>query len=1054
MKRSRPSGPKTHLRSDFSKRPKAKVGKRARKPANETDTKFRAASVKVKAQDVASEGGRPGRSAGGDDAAIAAAAASEESLELISSRGKPLSLLIATLHHHSLAARLSSLGGIRDAASTGGGGGTSPAAVRANLSALIPSLGRCIVDSDGDVRSAGLDALREVAARVAQDGTVRGSPCVQGCGTGAAEAAAARHLSPFLPLLVAYVTAALNSLDKPIRYHGAKSVGALVRIFAVDFGGVVGGLKGDATNEIGKHAREMLPGFARILDDARTRSAVTTGAAAGGRKKGAAKGSAAAAGNVRSVTVLRSLLLLLRSGQAATEGIGEAEGGQISFAGSKDSDLTPSLLGPDLDFLRGGSATNALLTFRQDDSPPSRKWHENYRARSEIRHDHGRFPVSVQTELLTRLRDRLVEISQAGRPCRGGLGLPPALADELGLIVGSVRLLWVLYSRYAVIHNDEEEKDEIKRVRSIVSAIQSLLLQNLPVSSSIDGTSIDSINATLCCSLGEIGSVLVPTGSKASEKGAWVGAVFAHVLPRLDCVGESSDGGEAGTDMTLVRVVGQLLLGPYLGRDSKRRTELLAKFGEVFFDISASITSKGSLYSSPAGRSAAMLLSTLILKHLRTETSNATIDTKGYDDTAENAWSLLCQMAQTLTSYLHSWEDKFPDETGEVLATLMAVVRVHRVGEAIHSDGRVIEVHDSTEGKSDNRALAKFIRKDLVALFVRPRMRKKSTKVRKERSIFENLSPQLQRLVVGLVGMLQFPSEELLFTLGKCCAHMVLSTVKDVNDVLDYVGDVMHSIRRTVSMQSYISFVFRCSGLKKKKNGEQKEAFEEGQKGNCFSIAYQYAFSYDLSVERLCRLLVRSGGLKVLPMVTPLLLSWLVVADPFSGPLSVSSSPTMRAALAIFACFFVAEDDYCTAINLKPQLISTVADAICHTCALLPSPVAKQEDDVAVLQLRLLSPILCLLSKRPDILNSVLGRLRRGIDFVKNIESIIGSLMMMLKSPSLLPVLKQGETSDILEDLVLVVEEKVANGPLDRLGGMLRTEVQLSIGSQLGKTTK
>ena len=62
--------------------------------------------------------------------------------------------------------------------------------------------------------------------------------------------------------------------------------------------------------------------------------------------------------------------------------------------------------------------------------------------------------------------------------------------------------------------------------------------------------------------------------------------------------------------------------------------------------------------------------------------------------------------------------------------------------------------------------------------------------------------------------------------------------------------------------------------------------------------------------------------------------------------------------------------------------------------------------------------------------------------------------MMMLKSPSLLPVLKQGETSDILEDLVLVVEEKVANGPLDRLGGMLRTEVQLSIGSQLGKTTK
>ena len=157
-KRSRPSGPKTHIASDFSKRPKAKVGKRARKPANVTDTKFRAASVKVKAQDAI---GRTGGGGGGDASSTQdglAASSSSTSLELQSSRGKALPLLLSTLNHHSSVVRLSSLGGLKDAIAPNR---ASAAAVRANLNALVPALGRsCCVDDDDDFRSTGVQVTR------------------------------------------------------------------------------------------------------------------------------------------------------------------------------------------------------------------------------------------------------------------------------------------------------------------------------------------------------------------------------------------------------------------------------------------------------------------------------------------------------------------------------------------------------------------------------------------------------------------------------------------------------------------------------------------------------------------------------------------------------------------------------------------------------------------------------------------------------------------------------------------------------------------------------
>mmetsp|Transcript_20243 Transcript_20243/g.43666 ORF Transcript_20243/g.43666 Transcript_20243/m.43666 type:complete len:1095 (-) Transcript_20243:396-3680(-) len=1086
LKRSRPSssgGPKTHLQSDFAKRPRAKVGKRATKLANVTDTKFRAASVQVRSQDGVH------RASGDAAGAGAGASQSRSSLELMSSRGKALSLLVSTLSHHSHTVRLSSLSGIRDAISSAM---ASAAAVRANLNSIVPALGRCFVDDDHDVRAGGMDVLREVASRVGEedddddeDNTgSRSNACIAGVSSNAE--VAARHLSPYLPLLVAYVTSALNSLDVSIRLDGARGVETIVQVLGTD--------------RVGEHATKLLPGFVRVMVDAKAKGAgaacasafnVTGGDTGGKSKKSKSNQSKKnVPQNAKSAAVLRSLVLLLKAAAEAAScssddeydrGITIPEG---ECNASSPFDLAPSLSQPDLVFVKGGSASNVVLAYRGSNTA-----HLNdsllslgalaYADGSSVTNTNTDpstgLAVPTQVELYNRLRDRLVELEQTGHISGGGrrgsggggLCLQPSFVEEMNAIVSAVRLLWTLYSRSVIVATAaapsgdvRKDKDSIEsKLRAITAAIQSQLIAILPITligvqNDTDG-GCNATNAILCSAVGELGCVLDPfEGRKggdddsAQTSSAWTQAVFSYVLPRL----ERKSGDDI--DVTILKVVGNLLLGPYLDAEKTRRMELLTKFGSAFFSSSTDISVGTSLCVSSSGRLAAMLLVALLLRHMP-------IDVINIDPVGGRERALVGSMAQALPLYLVQWEGRFPLESEMVLAALVGVVRLYRTGTPMTVDGVVLEVFDEIGGASDDAPcnsssdadplvlLVRSLRVSMVELYEVPKKSKTDKQVAsRQQSIFEIMPEPTQRLVLGLFGLLQYPKEAAVLSIAKICSRSSLN-----HEMKDYVMEVMHDIRRSLPMQLYLTFLVNGSGITKAfKDGKKKKKRQNDQEENDVESIRDQVFALDIAIERLCRALVLCGGNKVLPMLVPLLLSWL---GDVTTPADVNAMVQRRAVFAILVCISVddsADDGICLE-DLDPK----INDAVAVTAVDLLCQNGDAQDDKHI---RFLSPVLALLMKGSELFETVMDKLlqrvlaRDGVGMdEKTFKGVIRSLMLTLKHTGLAVVIKNSRSASVLlEKLAVAIENKVANGPLDRIGGVLRTEVQLHLGRQIATT--
>lgn len=1078
-KRSRPSGPKTHIQSDFSKRPKAKVGKRARKPANVTDTKFRAASVKVKAQDAI---GRTGSGAAGGGDASSDVAASLTSLELESSRGKSLSLLLSTLNHHSSVVRLSSLGGLKDAIAPNR---ASIAAVRANLNAIVPALGRsCCVDDDDEVRKAALELFAEIAARVGEDD---GAPFGGGNEPTKKSEVASRHLSPYLPLLVAYVTSALNSLDVSIRLDGARAVETLIKVMGM--------------SEVGRpqYVKNMLPAYVRVMVDAKSKGAEdsrptsgTVSAAAAAKssdkkkktKKGIKEKAKDSAQNAKSAAVLRSLVLLLKAADASSSSAGSNAGGwEVEADGGNVIDLRPSLSHADLTFVRGGTASNALLAHRTGTAVDANNLLSSLDdMASESNHQqvggsdtagtmtsNAAMSIEVQVELFGRLRDRLVELSQAGhfvgrgRGASGdgntGLCLSQSYLEEMHALVSAVRLIWSMYSRSLVAAytpapgKKKSGEDTLpKKLRSVTSTIHSQFISMLPLMSgdgggrsngNQDSSRYDAANAILCSAVGELGCVLEHTSTPKSQRASdsestgdgassiWTNTVFAYVLPRLD------NDGEEIVDVTIVKVVGQLMFGPFLDNEPKRRKELIEKFREAFFPSNSNVNQNAC--TSASGRLASMLLVDLMLKILPMPTSKDAVSSDVHQTRL-----LVGSMAQVLPSYLLHWEDQFPQQSAIVLATLMGIARGYRTGSPLNVEGTVMEVFEDSgnstgtaQGDEDPIALlVKSLRSNIGILFEQPKKSKKKDKEMslslRQQSIFECLPDEIQRLILGLFGLLQYPKDSNVTALAKICAR------SHIDDVMkDYIVDVMYSIRKTLPMQLFLTFLVNSSGLSSIKKAKKKS--EVGAEGDVVNVLPAEIFHHDIAIERLCQAIVRCGGSSILPMLMPLLSSWLGNSKDTQSSPQIATVVQRRAVFAILACM---------SYDGTAELDENLKNAVREASILIFYRNIEDKDD----QERLLAPVVAVMMNQPNILSSTLESLIASVPESpeNDLQGLIRSFLYLIKNSALGFTLKEQGNADQLEQLGQVIEKKVASGPLDRMGGALSTEIQIHIGRKVG----
>jgi len=303
------------------------------------------------------------------------------------------------------------------------------------------------------------------------------------------------------------------------------------------------------------------------------------------------------------------------------------------------------------------------------------------------KHQHyHQFHVKAQVELLSQLRDRLVEVTQKGNShgSRNGLFLSLGYVDELSFLATAIRLLWNNFSRLEMYQfttanatRREQSSDsrtidvppakvndftDWKKLYGVGVSIRSLILEVFPVKDEsgnpLNRQQYNVMNASLCCALSELGSnlrvasVSQKMGERVDEQAKWVDTVFSYLLPRLECEERDSNdednkgayrlmitGRDEVSTLTLLKVIGQLLLkqehkiaekigSQYLLDDDSKRVELLSKFADVFFPVSAKSAIgdsepllqlvSPSLSSSAAGRRSAILLTALVSQYFRT----------------------------------------------------------------------------------------------------------------------------------------------------------------------------------------------------------------------------------------------------------------------------------------------------------------------------------------------------------------------------------------------------------------------------------------------------
>ena len=238
--------------SDF-KRIKAKVGKRALKPANETDTSFRTASVTVGQQNVAQSQEQQEQqrrlAASGkrkDDGNFDGSDDDDELLELYSTRGRSIEDIVSHLRHPAPNVRISAARGLKDAVCRSE---ATPTLICNHLAVLIPVCAKCCVDDDAEVRQLSLSILREVISKVCASTT---SNKEDNNGETTGSSTGYKFLRPFIPLLMAHVTSTLNSLDRKTQLDGTL---------------VVAMLSSAIPSFVAPYRTEILPAYVAILSN-------------------------------------------------------------------------------------------------------------------------------------------------------------------------------------------------------------------------------------------------------------------------------------------------------------------------------------------------------------------------------------------------------------------------------------------------------------------------------------------------------------------------------------------------------------------------------------------------------------------------------------------------------------------------------------------------------------------------------------------------------------------------------------------------------------------
>ena len=709
----------TNGNPDF-KRPRARVGKRAPKAANLTETSFRAASLHVSEQQ--------------------ASLSTTNTDGVITSRGKTVADLVHQVGHPAAAVRTSAAKGLLHLLLQHK---QQESSLPQEWSLLIPACTKCAcVDEDDAVRTVGLQCLQALLSQNHHHNNSSSS------------------LRPFAPLIVAYLSSALNSLDPHIRLDGCKAVEIVAQ----------NGLLSLSEHQ---YHNKLLPPYIRLLKN-------------NDQQQHAAK---------HKEPILKSLVALLLCGFPTNHNqnqkinlIEEEPDLVVDF----DPQARPAL------FLEGRQHSNCSLSMihKMDQLPVLSSVNEWYRHRnpSSTPQDSSE-SNSVHHDLLAKLRDVLLEEVTPQEATTATSGNKQQKQDperssfsssKLHLAVQATRLM---YSSQDAATTEPEEK--------LASHILSLLLETLPMiqaqaqaqqQGNHEHETMQQLHAELCTTIVQIATSFDFEATSSTNHLDWrTPVVQEYLLPQLASLQNSSSpnhsSSSSSSNMAILSVLRALLLGASDNHHNKKQARLLVShIQQAFFPITTTTTEQQQPCSVEWMRSAlGRRLVALMIDHFVQVV---------HDEEQPQYMSMIQSM---LRHYVVAWAGDFPSDSARVLFLYHSILRRTTVTDTglVHEFRTVLPLLLKAVPNKDGNS-------------------KKSKKA----SIFEQYPERLQRLVMSCMVLAEAPCEGSVQALGVVCSK------SSDDSMANYIVECIHTIRKTISLQAYLGFVLTSTGLmsKVKKN--------------------------------------------------------------------------------------------------------------------------------------------------------------------------------------------------------------------------------------------
>ena len=919
------------------KRLKAKVGKKAPKALNATDTNFRSASIHIQNQETGLQ--QQQQKAAGR--------------VLASSRGRLLTELLSQMHHPAAAVRMSAMKGVQDIVQQNGS--NSPT-ISSNLSLFISAIGKASVEEeDQDIRLIGLEVFQKLLK-------VLSHPAIW---------------KPFMPLTLAFLQSALNSLDRDTRKDGLQYLHSLARTVPLNVATVI----------------TILPAIVRMWDD---KAFLPQGEGQGGKKQNHKKRNKKqtqtqqqSKGNEgfksKRFPLLDCLDILLT-------GIGVDDSSQSSSHGR---DLALAL--PTMTLVSGAASKNALF-FYSLHRETNRSSHDalsktlesmtELPSFSSLSSSHGNYnhqptrailrgeaflDLDCAHNLLVKFRDTLIELQQT--PCY----------VTLHLLAKVLELFWHVFGTQLVSDSMATKSKEPKgtnTIGAVMETIRKLCMENFPVQSlsaaSTNGAMLESLNGQLCLTLvlvtHAVDELTTPFTNahnrnqqkqqqqQQSSEGSstkWLKPVVQYLCDRLTDKSLVRPGNEESRQ-AILKVLQKLLKDAHYCKILQANPRLEKKLVQAFMGSimpQSGALAHGSTERSRQTRLISVEIMTTILKRSKHCLR---------PDEAASVGDIMFQITTALSDILVVLGADDLDSSAKVLSSLSLIFR------RFPSSDEMNNHKDNAFAKGVVSVTSKL--RLTIEAIVDPEgiTDKNGTK----HSIFESYSEPMQRSLLNLLATLQSPTEHTCSHLSDICARANLTIIPDKvsPNVCFYVVQVIFDIRKTIPMQQFLGFLVDCTGVTRASLPDNANT----------TVPDSRMDRFDRGVKAVTKSLVCCGVHKVTPMMIPLLQLFLE-NDTSSSATLTQALVRQRFAFSVMAEFAhtLRKNGRCE--SLLPLLTSELEGKIpVRILEVLQKPGTY--NDHGKVKPQTMTPITALLRTEPSLLAKVFQYI---IDNIMSVEEEI-----------------------------------------------------------------